>query len=364
MGWSVTIGRFGGTAVRVHLTFLLLLAWIGFSAYQHGGAVAARDSVLFIVAIFTCVVLHEFGHILVARRFGIVSTEVTLLPIGGVADLNKMPDKPYQELLIALAGPAVNFVIAAALLLGVDAIGPGAIVHLEDPAIGAIERLAAANLFLGLFNLVPAFPMDGGRVLRAALAMWIGQERATRIAALIGQAFALVLGFLGLFGNPMLLFIAFFVFLAATGEARMSVVSEATSHIKVADAMETRLATIGFEATIGEAADILLATSQESFPFVDDSGAFLGVMSRSDIVEAIKTGEAGARVAPFAHAEIATVDPAETLDKAMEKLSEASVVGVVGADGVFKGLITPRSLAEVMLIKAARPDWRFSRRGT
>ena len=364
MGWSITIGRFGGTAVRVHLTFLLLLAWIGFSAYQHGGAIAARDSVLFIVAIFVCVVLHEFGHILVARRFGIVSKEVTLLPIGGVADLNKMPEKPYQELLIALAGPAVNFVIAAALLLGVGAIGPSAITHLDDPAIGAIERLAAANLFLGLFNLVPAFPMDGGRVLRAALAMWLGQERATRIAALIGQAFALVLGFLGLFGNPMLLFIAFFVFFAATGEAQMSFASEATRHIKVADAMETRMATIGHEATIGEAADILLATSQESFPFVDGSGAFLGVMSRSDIVEAIKAGEAGARVAPFAHGEIATIDPTETLDKAMEKLSEASVVGVVGADGVFKGLITPQSLAEVMLIKAARPDWRFSRRGS
>ena len=144
----------------------------------------------------------------------------------------------------------------------------------------------------------------------------------------------------------------------------MSFVSEATRHIKVADAMETRMATIGHDATIGEAADILLATSQESFPFVDDSGAFLGVMSRSDIVEAIKTGEPGARVAPFAHGEIATVDPAETLDKAMEKLGEASVVGVVGADGVFKGLITPQSLAEVMLIKAARPDWRFSRRGS
>ena len=144
----------------------------------------------------------------------------------------------------------------------------------------------------------------------------------------------------------------------------MSFVSEATRHIKVADAMETRMATIGHDATIGEAADILLATSQESFPFVDGSGTFLGVMSRSDIVEAIKTGEAGARVAPFAHGEIATVDPAETLDKAMEKLGEASAVGVVGADGVFKGLITPQSLAEVMLIKAARPDWRFSRRGS
>jgi stage IV sporulation protein FB len=364
MGWSITIGRFGGTAVRVHLTFLLFLAWIGFSAYQRGGISAARDSVLFIVAIFTCVVLHEFGHILMARRFGVVSKEVTLLPIGGVADLNKMPEKPYQELLIALAGPAVNLAIAAALLLGVGAIGVSAIAHLDDPAIGGMERLAAANLFLGAFNLVPAFPMDGGRVLRAALAMWLGQERATRIAALIGQALALALGFLGMFGNPMLLFIAFFVFFAAASEARMSFVSRATRDVKVADAMETRMATIGHQATIGEAADILLATSQESFPFVDDAGAFLGVMSRADIVEAIKAGEAGAQVAPFAHVKIATIDPGETLDKALEKLNEGSVVGVVGADGVFKGLVTPQSLAEVMLIKTARPDWRFSRRET
>ena len=344
MGWSITVGRFGGTAVRIHLTFLLFLVWIGFSAYQRGGFEAARDSVLFIVAIFTCVVLHEFGHILMARRFGVVSKEVTLLPIGGVADLNKMPEKPYQELLIALAGPAVNFVIAAALLLGVDAIGLGAIAHLDDPAIGAIERLAAANLFLGAFNLVPAFPMDGGRVLRAALAMWLGQDRATRIAALIGQAFALMLGFLGLFGHPMLVFIAFFVFFAATGEARMSFVSEATRDVKVADAMETRMATIGHKATIGEA-------------------AFLGVMSRADIVEAIKTAETGAPVAPFAHREIATIGPSETLDKALDKLNQYAAIGVVGADGAFMGLITPQSLAEVMLIKAARPDWRFSRRG-
>ncbi|MGA8170225.1 MAG: site-2 protease family protein [Methylocystis sp.] len=361
MGWSITIGRFGGTAVRVHLTFLLFLAWIGFSAYEQGGAGAARDSVLFIVAIFTCVVLHEFGHILVARRFGIVSKEVTLLPIGGVADLNKMPEKPYQELLIALAGPAVNLAIAAVLLLGVGAVGFGAIVHLDNPAIGAVERLAATNLFLAVFNLVPAFPMDGGRVLRAALAMWLGQERATRVAALIGQGFALVLGFLGLFGHPMLLFIAFFVFFAATGEARMTLVTEATRDVKVADAMETRFATIGGDATIAEAADLLLATSQDSFPFVDPSGVFLGVMSRADIVEAIKSGDAGAGVAPFAHREIATIGPDEALDKALEKLASAEVVGVVGADGVLEGLITPQSLAEIMLIKSARPDWRFSR---
>ena len=143
----------------------------------------------------------------------------------------------------------------------------------------------------------------------------------------------------------------------------MSFVSEATRDVKVADAMETRMATIGHKATIGEAAEILLATSQESFPFVDNSGAFLGVMSRADIVEAIKTAETGAPVAPFAHREIATIGPSETLDKALDKLNQYAAIGVVGADGAFMGLITPQSLAEVMLIKAARPDWRFSRRG-
>ncbi len=257
MGWSITLGRFFGTAVRIHLTFLLFLAWIAFSAYQRGGAAAARESILFIVAIFTCVALHEFGHILTARRFGIVSTQVTLLPIGGVADVNKMPEKPYQELLIALAGPVVNIVIAAALLLGIGAIQQDAISHIEDPTISLAQRLAVTNIFLALFNMVPAFPLDGGRVLRAGLAMWLGQAQATRIAALIGQAFALVLGFLGLFGNPILLFIAFFVFFAAASEAQMSLVLEATRHLSIADAMETRITTISRSATIGQAVELL-----------------------------------------------------------------------------------------------------------
>lgn len=363
MGWSITLGRFFGTAVRIHLTFLLFLAWIGFSAYQRGGAAAARESVLFIVAIFTCVALHEFGHILMARRFGIVSTQVTLLPIGGVADVNKTPDKPYQELLIALAGPVVNIVIAAVLLLGIGAIQQDAISHIEDPTISLAQRLAVANIFLALFNMVPAFPMDGGRVLRAGLAMWLGQAQATRIAALIGQAFALVLGFLGLFGNPILLFIAFFVFFAAAGEAQMSLVSEATRHLRIADAMETRITTISSSATIGQAVELLLATSQESFPLIDHSGALAGLLSREDIVEAVKTSDANAPVAPFARNEAATIGPNDSLDKALEKLTQAPAVAVVGADGVLRGLVTRQSIAEVMLIKTARPDWRFVRRG-
>jgi len=362
MGWSITLGRFFGTAVRIHVTFLLFLAWIGFSAYQRGGIAAARESVLFIVAIFTCVVLHEFGHILTARRFGIVSKQVTLLPIGGVADISKMPEKPYQELLIALAGPAVNLTIAAVLLLSVGVVEPEAIAHLDDPTISLVERLAVTNLFLAVFNMVPAFPMDGGRVLRAALAIWLGQSQATRIAALIGQVFALVLGFLGLFGNPMLLFIAFFVFFAAAGEAQMSFASQAAGGVKVADVMETRITPINRDATIGEAVDVLLATSQDSFPFVDRSGRMVGLLSRDDIVEAVKASNTSAPVAPFAHKQAVTLGSNETLDKALEKLSETPAVGVVDADGALLGLVTRKSIAEVMLIKAARPDWRFARR--
>ncbi len=362
MGWSITIGRFWGTAVRIHVTFLIFLAWIGFSAFERGGIAAARESVLFIVAIFTCVLLHEFGHILTARQFGISSPEVTLLPIGGVADISKMPDKPYQELLIALAGPAVNVVIAAALLLGVDVLHPQALAHLDDPKGGLIERLAVANLFLAIFNMVPAFPMDGGRVLRAALAIWLGQTQATKIAAAIGQAFAFLLGFLGLFGHPMLLFIAFFVFFAASGEAQMTFVAQTARDIRVGDAMETRITAIDRGATVGDAVNILLATPQDSFPLIDHGGALAGMISRADIVEALKSASTETPIAAFAHKDFSTIDPGETMDKAIEKLNESPAVGVVGQDGVLLGLLTRQSLAEVMLIKAARPDWRFSPR--
>ena len=176
MRWSLTIGRFGGTAVKIHVTFLLLLAWIGFSAWRQGGPAAARDSLVFIILMFVCVVLHEFGHILVARRYGIQAPEVTLLPIGGVASLQALPEKPSQEFAIAIAGPAVNFVIAVVLLLLVGSFDAADLARLDDPRVSLLARLADANLFLAVFNLIPAFPMDGGRVLRALLAMKLGRR--------------------------------------------------------------------------------------------------------------------------------------------------------------------------------------------
>ena len=250
MRWSLTIGRFGGTAVKIHVTFLLLLAWIGFSAWQQGGPAAARDSLVFIILIFVCVVLHEFGHILVARRYGVQAQEVTLLPIGGVASMQALPEKPSQEFAIAIAGPAVNFAIALVLLAALGQFNAADLQRLDDPQVSLLARLADANLFLAVFNLIPAFPMDGGRVLRALLAMKIGRARATRIAASVGQAFAFGLGFLGLFGNPLLIFIAIFVYMAAAGEAQDSIMRGMLTGLSVADAMETRFASLPITAMV------------------------------------------------------------------------------------------------------------------
>jgi Zn-dependent protease/predicted transcriptional regulator len=361
MRWSLTIGSFKGTAVKIHVTFILFLTWIGFAAYQRGGAIAARDSVLFIVAIFACVVLHEFGHILTARRYGIVADEVTLLPIGGVANIDRMPEKPYQELLIALAGPSVNVVIAALLFIAAGAIDPITLSHVEDPKIGLVERLAVTNLFIAIFNMIPAFPMDGGRVLRAGLAMWVDWDKATRIAAQIGQAFAFVLGFLGLFGNPLLVFIAIFVYIAAAGEAQMSFMSSATRDVRVEDAMETRIAAIDRSATIGEAIETLLATSQDEFPILDHGRRLVGLMTRADIIEALKDGDASAPIAPFVSRDVQTIEPGASMDAALQKLHGVSSLGVVDEQGALIGLITRQSVAEIVLIKNVRPDWRFRR---
>ncbi|ATQ69956.1 MULTISPECIES: site-2 protease family protein [Methylosinus] len=361
MRWSITLGSFKGTAVRIHVTFILLLAWIGFSAYRSGGLEAARDSVLFILLIFTCVVLHEFGHILTARRFGIVSTEVTLLPIGGVANLAHMPEKPAQELLVAIAGPMVNIAIAIALFVALGTFHPEALTQLDDPQLGLVPRLAAANLFLAVFNMIPAFPMDGGRVLRAALALWLDRAKATRIAASIGQIFAFLLGFLGLFGNPLLVFIAIFVYMAAAGEAQMTVASEATRGLAVADAMETRIAAIDWGADLSEAVDILLATSQEEFPVVNGP-RFMGLLGRADIIEALKSEARSAPIAPYVRRDPPTVDRDAPLDKTIESFGEAAAIGVLGEDGALVGLLTRQSLAEIVLIANLRPDWRLARR--
>jgi Zn-dependent protease/CBS domain-containing protein len=363
MSWSLTIGRFGATVVRVHLTFFLLLIWIAISAWQQGGFPAARNSVLFIILIFACVVLHEFGHILMARRFGIETPDVILLPIGGVARVPRMPEKPTQELAVAIAGPMVNIIIAFLLFLLLGTIQSGYLEHIDDPRLSLVGRLAAVNIFLVLFNLIPAFPMDGGRILHALLAMKVGNARATQLAASLGQILAFALGFLGLFGNPLLIFIAIFVYIAAGGEAQMSAFSEAARGLSVADAMETRFNAIPVESTLADAIETLLATAQHEFPVVDAFGKPVGLLVREDILTALKSHDREASIASFMRAPAETVRSTTPLVTLLDRLHgpQAVALAVTDADGTLVGLLTRQNVAEMTIIKTLRPDWRFER---
>ena len=229
MRWSLKVASVAGIEVRIHLTFLLFLAWIWFSYYQVAGLPGAVQGVLFILSLFACVLLHEFGHAFAARAFGIATPDITLLPIGGVARLTRLPDKPWQELVVAIAGPLVNVVIAAALIFVVHRSAElEQLQYLESPRVELLSKLASVNVMLVLFNLIPAFPMDGGRILRALLAMALPYTQATQIAAWIGQGLAIVFGIFGLFGNPLLIFIAFFIFAGAQQEAAIARAKESS----------------------------------------------------------------------------------------------------------------------------------------
>ncbi|SLN31573.1 Putative zinc metalloprotease Rip3 [Roseivivax jejudonensis] len=219
MTWSFPIGRLLGSQLRVHITFFLLLAWIAFSAWGTGGAPAATINVIFVLALFACVVAHEYGHALMARRFGIPTPDITLLPIGGVARLARMPQRPGQEIAVALAGPAVNLVIAGVIYLALGRLEMANVLASDGTAAGFFGPLATINVWLVLFNMIPAFPMDGGRVLRATIAIFAGRARATRIASYVGQTIAVGFAIWGaVSGSPLLVLIAAFVFLAARAE--------------------------------------------------------------------------------------------------------------------------------------------------
>jgi Zn-dependent protease/CBS domain-containing protein len=356
MAWSFPIARLLGSEIRIHVTFLLLLLWIGVSHYRQGGAPAAIEGLGFILALFACVVAHEFGHALMARRFGIRTPDITLLPIGGLARLERMPEKPGQEILVALAGPAVNVVIAIVLIAFMNArFDLAALERLDNPTLGFLVRLASVNVFLVLFNLIPAFPMDGGRVLRALLALRFSRVRATTIAARIGQALAFVFGFLGLMGNPMLLFIAIFVYLAATAEAQSVGMQDVSRHLGVADAMITRFEPLSVGATIGEAAELLLRTTQHEFPVLGDDGMLRGFLTRNAMIKALSRSGAATPVVEAMSTEVPSLPAHARLDAALRLLQGGGTpaVAVLARDGRLAGYVTPENIGELMMVQEA-----------
>ena len=275
MKWSYKIARIAGTDVKIHLTFPMLLAYIALSNLKYGAAEAAFG-VVFVILVFGCVLLHEFGHVFAARSFGIRTPDVTLYPIGGVARLERMPERPIQELIVALAGPAVNVAIAAVLAVVLLALGLS--VGFGGFSVGGFSSLlagpVAVNIWLVLFNMIPAFPMDGGRVLRALLAMRMTYARATRIAAKIGRALAVVAGVLGIFYSPMLVFIAIFIYMAAGQEAAAAEWRERNSSFFQTDAArpikpESEPAAWRSESSRGEVV-----------PVMDEAGRVVGWVRR------------------------------------------------------------------------------------
>lgn len=356
MGWSIRVARIAGIDVKLHITFLLFLIWIGVTHYQQGGAAAARQGLIFILLLFACVVLHEFGHALAARRYGIGTRDIILLPIGGVARITRIPRNPRQELVIALAGPAVNVGIALVLYLLLNSRSSmGDILAVQNASLALAGKLLTVNIWLVLFNLIPAFPMDGGRVLRALLALRLPHVRATQVAAVVGQAIAFGFGFLGLFYNPLLIFIALFVYLGAAQEASLAQMRDLTERLPVSAAMLRDMRVLSSNAALSDAVDALLQTSQHEFPVVDAAGNVAGVLTRDDLISGLRHHGPAASVARVMRTAVPEIPSDVPFDVAFEQMQESRspVVAVKGADGRVAGFITAENLGELVLVQSA-----------
>ncbi|MBN2013257.1 site-2 protease family protein [candidate division KSB1 bacterium] len=355
MKWSLKLGTYRGIPVYIHATFVLIILWVALSHWLQSRDLATMaNGIIFVLLIFSFVVMHEFGHALMAQKYGIKTRDITLLPIGGVARLEKMPDEPKQELLVALAGPAVNVALAGIFFVVLSfTSGFEPLQTLTVTGGNLLERLMIVNIFLVAFNLLPAFPMDGGRVLRALLAMKIEYSRATQIAATIGQGMALLFGFFGIFGNPFLLFIAFFVWIGAAQEAQMAKVRYVFDGIPVRNAMITDYQTLSPDDTLSRAIELILAGSQQDFP-VTVNGEIVGVLERKQLMRALAQHGQQTTVREVMETEFQTADASDMLQSAMARLQSCNCqIMPVISRGNLAGILNMENVGEFMMIHAA-----------
>ncbi|HKA08557.1 MAG TPA: site-2 protease family protein [Gemmataceae bacterium] len=360
MGWSFKIGRLAGIDIFVHFTFLLLLGWIGFAGFTSTGDVgAALASVALVCAVFVIIVLHELGHAMAARYYGIPTRDITLLPIGGVARLERMPEKPAQELVVALAGPAVNVVLAGiffVIAMIQDLSPPESVLTFGD---GLVLQLLLVNVGLVLFNMLPAFPMDGGRVLRALLAMRLGPTRATEIAATVGRGMAIVLGSVGLllplFGGPMqpmLVLVAIFVWIGA-GEERAAVQARhGLAGVPVHALMVRRFVAVAPDDTLGTVAYYLRRGYQQDFPVVVD-GRMVGLLTGNDLMYAMSEYGSDTRVFQVMQRDFPSIGPEDPVEHGLALLSTGHpFVPVIHARRLF-GLLTAENVTRYLWVRRA-----------
>ena len=355
MRWQWKLGRFAGIDVYVHATFILLIGWVAYNYWlQYREWSRVLVGILFIVALFICVILHEYGHALTARKYGIKTRDITLYPIGGVARLERIPDRPIEELWVALAGPAVNLVISVILIAYLLLTnGPGSILNLRLSEGSFLERLIVVNVTLVLFNLIPAFPMDGGRVLRALLALRLEYTQATQIAAYVGQGFALLFGFIGLFSNPFLVFVALFVWIGAAQEASMVQMRNSLGGIPVTRAMQTDFQLLSPSDTLGRAVELILSGAQQDFPVVEN-GRVVGILDRDRLISALSQNGQNALVGDGMRQDVPEVDSHDMVESVLMRLQETGAKTLpVTHNGQLVGLITAENITEFLMIRSA-----------
>ena len=355
MKWSWKIARLAGIDVYVHATFFILILWIGLNYWIIGGNLAAVISgVSFILALFACVVLHELGHALTARRYGINTRNIILLPIGGVAALDRMPDDPKQEIAVALAGPAVNLAIAVVLWLWLslsDSLVQADQLGLTDGAF--LQNLMVVNIVLAIFNLLPAFPMDGGRVLRAVLSLRMNHNRATQVAARVGQGLALWLGLIGLLYNPFLIFIALFVWIGAAAEAGTEQVKSTLHGTTAGRAMLTDFHALSPDDTLTHVIELTLSGSQKDFPVLSGSDV-VGVFTQDDLLRGLQAQGEQSHVGEWMQKETQSADIMEPLEQVLERLQscDCTLIYVTEA-GQLAGIINLENITELIKIQTA-----------
>ncbi len=348
---SWKLAEISGIGIYVHWSFLILPLMIGGSALSHGNGIAvAIESVLFVLAIFGCVLLHELGHALMARQFGIGTRSITLLPIGGVANLDRMPRRPLHELAVALAGPAVNVAIAGVLVVVLILLGTiSSVLNAAVVNHSFLAKLLWANIGLVLFNMLPAFPMDGGRVLRSVLASMMPHARATSIAAGVGQVMAGLFALVGIYsGQWMLVFVALFVFLAGRAEAKMANIQSSIEGWRVADAMRRQFHMVPADITLDQAADAVLFMPEDDYPVIEDN-RLVGMLAKQQALQLLAQGRGYLRVREAMRENVPTLDQQLPLQESIEQMQDGNYTSMpVAHGGRLVGILSATNLRNIL----------------
>lgn len=356
MKWSLYAGKISGIKIFIHWTFLILIGWIIFNGIRAElGFNSIFFSVIFTLTIFLCVVLHELGHALVAKKFKIITSDIILLPIGGMARMENIPEKPMQEFLIAIAGPIVNFVIAAILYFSVTVNGN----VLETQEITSVTMqnffplLYIVNFTIGMFNLIPAFPMDGGRILRALLSFKLPHYTATRIASATGQFLAIGFILMGFFYNPFLIVIGAFIFLGAQAEVEYSRATTMLSGYKVKDVVMTKYFSVDANEPLKNAIKILLDVQVKDF-LVLDKKKIVGTLGSNEMLKALDQDGGEIPIKSAMEKNVVYLDPEMQLTEVLKKRGEKNLsLMPVMENSTLTGVVDIENIIEFLLVKEA-----------